>query len=227
MHHVEHQRTAILVFARSANEEIHHKSILQGKALFDALTTDTLAKVKRTNLPYFHFTEHQQNGASFGERFANAIQSIFEAGFEQIITLGNDSPQLKPQHILETAKALANGKNVLGPSLDGGFYLMGLQQEHFKKAIFEKLPWQTSKLLRAAQHYLGNRNGEVIKLEFLTDIDSTVDIKSLVKAAKSLSRKLRILLIHLFESFERNVFSTIYFLQKDYHYLPDSVRGSP
>lgn len=188
MRHLEHQKTAVLVFARSASEETNHKFINQGELLFDALTEDTLTKVKRSKLPYFHYTESQQQGKSFGERFANAIHSVFSLGFEQIITIGNDSPELKSQHILKAARTLSNGKNILGPSADGGFYLLGLKKEAFNKTEFIGLPWQTRNLFKAtlAQLHLSK---ETLQLGFLADIDTIADIKLLLKRSHSFSKR--------------------------------------
>ncbi|CAN0575163.1 unnamed protein product, partial [Ectocarpus sp. 12 AP-2014] len=67
----------------------------KGERVFETLTKETLRKVKRTKQPYFHISEKEQTGNSFGERFTNAIQTVFDKGYEHIITVGNDTPQLK------------------------------------------------------------------------------------------------------------------------------------
>lgn len=227
MQRQEHQKTAVLVFALSANEEVNHKAIKKGEILFNALTADTLRKVKCTNLPYFHITEQQQDGDSFGERFANAIQTVFEFGFTRIITIGNDSPQLKSNHIRKAANALAKGKNVLGPSTDGGFYLMGLRQEHFKKDSFVALPWQTQRLFQATQHHFCELNEDTLRLASLSDVDSMSDVKQLLINVKSLAAELRLLILHLFNRLDRVFFGQKNILQSNYHSLSNLVRGSP
>jgi len=72
--------TAILVFANSAKAEMQIKPIRKGAVLFDKLTQETLQKVKKTGLPYFHISEQEQKGKTFGERFTKAIQTVFENG---------------------------------------------------------------------------------------------------------------------------------------------------
>ena len=74
------KKTAILIFANSAKEEANANP-LQIVLFFETLTNETINKVKQTGLPYFHFTEKQQIGNSFGARFTNAIQSVFDKGF--------------------------------------------------------------------------------------------------------------------------------------------------
>ncbi|MGB5435124.1 MAG: DUF2064 domain-containing protein, partial [Maribacter sp.] len=122
MNAINEHHTAILVFALSSEEEQKRKKIRNGDRLFSALSEHSLNIVAKTGLPYFHYTEKEQVGDSFGERFTNAIQEVFNRGFKQIITIGNDSPQLKISHIQRAAVLLDHNKSVIGPSADGGFY---------------------------------------------------------------------------------------------------------
>ena len=78
------KKTAILIFSNSAKEDAKRKSFADSQ-LFETLTNETINKVKKTGLPYFHFTETQQEGTSFGARFSNAIQTVFDKGFTNII----------------------------------------------------------------------------------------------------------------------------------------------
>ena len=80
--------TAILIFANSAEFEAVQKPFRSSETLFDALNEQTIKIVEKTGLPYFHFSEKNQYGATFGERFANAIQSIYDKGFQTVITIG-------------------------------------------------------------------------------------------------------------------------------------------
>ncbi|MAU25901.1 MAG: hypothetical protein CMH48_05785 [Muricauda sp.] len=208
--HIKTASTAILVFALSAEEETKHKSIFDGGRLFEALTAHTLAEVKKTGLPHYLFTEKEQRGNSFGERFAHAIQSLFDLGHDKVITVGNDSPQLKARHLLAAKDCLDGGKNVLGPSNDGGFYLMGIQHCAFDSKTFSKLPWQTRNAYRETLFYFDRKGVDHVSLCALTDIDSLVDVTVLAYSIKSISRAMR----HLLASFIQieNVF--LYFLKK-------------
>lgn len=199
-HDIKIPSTAILVFALSAEEELRHKKIFSGGRLFKALTSHTLGEVRKTGLPYYHFTEKEQSGHSFGERFAHAIQSLFDLGYDNVITVGNDSPQLKAKHLLRAQDCLSGGKNILGPSNDGGFYLMGIQRHGFDPKTFSELPWQTRNTFRDTILYFENIGIDHITLRPLTDIDSLVDISVLAHAAKSISRAIRQLLAYFITS---------------------------
>ena len=193
-HHIKTTSTAILVFALSAKEELRHKNIFGGDRLFTALTAHTLGEVKKTRLPYYHVTEKEQRGHSFGERFANAIQSLFDLGYDNIITVGNDSPQLRARHLLKAKDYLNAGKNVLGPSNDGGFYLMGIQRLGFDSVTFSLLPWQTRNIYRDTLSYFDKNDVCRATLRPLIDIDSLADISLLSFSTASVSRALRQLL---------------------------------
>ena len=173
------QDTAILVFANSATKDSHIKKIGADTSLFDALNAHIFSIVKASGLPYFHFTEKEQCGETFGERFTHAIQSVFDKGFANIIAIGNDSPQLKTQHLLEAHSQLQLDKTVIGPAMDGGFYLLGLHQSNFHKSSFKALPWQVSSLFKATEQYFESVGCTIFSLDRLIDIDSTIDIKRL------------------------------------------------
>ena len=107
--------------------------------LFTDLNMRTMAVISKSGLRCIHVDEASQKGAGFGERFTNAIKDIFNQGYEYVITVGNDSPGLKTSHILKALRFLQHNKVVLGPSLDGGFYLLGLHKDQFSENEFMKL----------------------------------------------------------------------------------------
>ena len=101
---MKNNQTAILIFANSAEFEAIQKPFQSSQLLFDALNLQTLKVVKKTGIPYFLSSEKNQTGNSFGERFTNAIQSVYDKGFENVITIGNDTPHLQSQHILKAVE---------------------------------------------------------------------------------------------------------------------------
>ena len=191
----KHNGIAILLFANSPDEELNNKSIPNGDVLFSGLTEHTLSVVRQTEIPYFHFTEAEQEGNSFGERFVNAIQHIFNKGFDRVITVGNDTPQLRPADILKADRELGRNNCILGPSKDGGFYLMGLHKSHFNADQFLALPWQTSRLLRNISALFQGLNIRVVKQRVLLDLDDLMDLNSIMAGFTIWSYKLRKLLL--------------------------------
>lgn len=187
---IAQHHTAILIFARSSEEELRHKKIRKGHLLFDTLTQHTLKEVQKTDLPFYHFSETQQEGRSFGERFANAIQHVFDKGYDRIITIGNDSPHLTHLHIEKATIALRNQRMVIGPSSDGGFYLMGLHRQDFQKETFQNLSWQTATIRQEVMELILPKEQKALALPQLLDIDSLWDVMTLTRQPLALSKKL-------------------------------------
>ncbi|MDP5044633.1 MAG: DUF2064 domain-containing protein [Leeuwenhoekiella sp.] len=167
--------------------------------VFDALNKHAVKTVKKTGLPYFIYSEEKQIGSNFGERFTQAIQEIYALGFENIITIGNDSPHLTVTHILEANQHLKENPIVLGPSADGGFYLMGLKKSHFNPDSFLKLPWQTEALTSSILRLVHAKKIEAILLDRLQDLDSVADIEALLQSQKSLHYTIGQLLLNALE----------------------------
>lgn len=190
------KKTAILVFANSAEKTLMSQSI-QSTEVFEILNTKALKTAKKTGLPYFYYSEKDQIGASFGERFTNAIEAVYNKGFETVISIGTDIPHLKSTHILKAIKALETSDYVLGPSKDGGFYLMGFKKPHFDKRALTALPWENSKLRHVLNVELQKTNKSVSYLELLSDIDDISDIEFVLKSHKNLSYSIRKLLIRI------------------------------
>jgi glycosyltransferase A (GT-A) superfamily protein (DUF2064 family) len=138
-------QTAILLFTQTAQEDCKNKHFQNGVELFSILNSQTLKTVKNSQLPFFIFTEKEQKGKTFGERFTNAITQVFKKGYTQIITIGNDCPQLKSEQLIQAAENFLMSKTTIGPTIDGGFYLLAFHKSLFDKNDFLNLPWQKKK----------------------------------------------------------------------------------
>jgi len=79
----------------------------------------------------------------FGECLLLTIEEIFQRGHGAAVVLNSDSPTLPTSLLVETAEWLASPgeRAVLGPSSDGGYYLLGLKGAH--RRMFENIAWST------------------------------------------------------------------------------------
>jgi hypothetical protein len=177
-------KTAIVIFAYSAEFEAMAKPFLHSKEIFTSLNQRTLKVAQKSKLPYFLFTENEQIGTSFGERFTNAMQSVYDLGYESLIVIGNDTPQLTCSQLKIASLKLAQNKNVLGLSQDGGFYLLGIKKEHFNAKLFLKLPWQTQKLSISLSKLFAANKVPIFYLKKLLDIDNFSDIRKIINQFK-------------------------------------------
>ena len=88
-----------------------------------------------------------QRGVKFGERLVLAAEDLFKVGFESVCLINSDSPTVPASNFTEAVDELAKSGDriVLGPSDDGGYYLIGLGQMH--RRLFEEIDWSTKHVL--------------------------------------------------------------------------------
>ncbi|GAK99088.1 glycosyltransferase [Nonlabens ulvanivorans] len=198
-----HSQTAILLFAQSARVDAISKALVD-VAVMDVLNNHVLNTVRNSGLDYYHFTEKEQRGDSFGLRFKNSIEDVFKLGYTSVICIGNDTPLLSVDLIHKAANSLLNGNSVLGKSQDGGLYLIGLNHSQFDAENFEILPWQSDQLSNCFQQYLKEYKGQITILKTLQDIDSTADLYHFLAGKDALSLIIALLL----NSFRVSVITT-------------------
>lgn len=117
-----------------------------------------------------------QHGEDLGERMKNAINHGFHLGYERIVGVGSDLPDLTSGIIHEGLEALKTSNTVFGPSEDGGYYLIGMNQ--MIPCVFENKAWSTPTLLTETQKDL-EKNGFTIQLlAELNDVDTLEDLRS-------------------------------------------------
>lgn len=114
-----------------------------------------------------------QQGNDLGEKMQHAFQQGFEMGYEKIILIGSDLPDISATIIQQGFDALANNDIVFGPAEDGGYYLVGMNKLHH--SIFQNKPWSTEELLKITLKELSN--AKIKLLERLNDIDVYEDLE--------------------------------------------------
>jgi uncharacterized protein len=97
-----------------------------------------------------------QRGHNFGDRLIFAAEDLFKVGFASVCLINSDSPTVPAENFSQAIELLQfpGDRIVLGPSDDGGYYLIGLKKLH--RAMFERIDWSTERVLdqtlqRAAQ----------------------------------------------------------------------------
>jgi len=119
------------------------------------------------------FRKKVQQGEDLGQRMANAFQELFKMGYKEIVIIGSDMHDLYQEDIEEAFQALETFDYVLGPSEDGGYYLLGMN--HFNEKLFKNKSWGTDTVLRDTLIDLKNEHLQL--LEERNDIDVYDDIK--------------------------------------------------
>lgn len=178
--------TAILLFTRTASQEAEKKQFVsEGKKkntkISQRLISASLRKIKRSQLPYFVISSDQQQGKSFGERFTNAIEAVFLKGYDKVIAIGNDSPQLTPQLLIHAANELSYKKLVLGPDKRGGIYLLGISRNAFNRNHLLNFHWNSPHLYQDFIKWRNDNNFSCTILPRLRDVNDAADLKWLIQ----------------------------------------------
>ena len=93
------------------------------------------------------------------------------------IALGADSPLVITRHLRDAINRLESSDAVIGPSRDGGFYLLGVRR--CPCGLLQNLPWSTAETAQRTQDRLQLHQMSVSELETLLDVDTPDDIQSL------------------------------------------------
>ena len=119
-----------------------------------------------------------QNGADLGERMKNAFKNAFASGFSKAVIIGSDMPDLELPVLNEAFSALDSDDAVIGPAVDGGYYLMGFKQSCFLPKVFEGIAWGTDSVFRDTMRILGKKKCRVNMLPELRDVDTVDDLRA-------------------------------------------------
>src|SRR6266478_6076840 len=128
-----------------------------------------------------------QRGEALGERLVNAATDLLSNGFESVCLINADSPTL-PGELLRTATSLLTqdgDRVVLGPSEDGGYYLIGLKHPHHE--LFERIAWSTADVLAHTIERAANINLPVELLPSWYDVDDAATLRLLCDELSLLS----------------------------------------
>jgi len=121
-----------------------------------------------------NFQNRLQKGIDLGERMNNAFKEVFEQGFENVCIIGSDCLEITKHHIEQAFINLKNNDFVFGPSTDGGYYLLGMN--NYEKFVFEGKQWSTATLLAKTTQEIEEKGKKYHLLQQLTDIDTEEDL---------------------------------------------------
>jgi len=120
-----------------------------------------------------------QNGGDLGERMRHAFIQGFEQKYKKVLLIGSDLPTLNLKTILITFSAVAVYDVVLGPSADGGYYLIGMKKPHH--GLFRNMKWSTDSVFADTLKKCKSSGLSVALLEEKFDIDTFSDVERLYK----------------------------------------------
>ncbi len=175
--------TCILLFSRTSSSESLHKQLVnsekQNDRIHQAFLNRAMRTARKTQLPIIRIDERKQAGENFGQKLYSAIGDVFNLGYDNVITIGGDCPTMSDRDIVFAEKELSKGRQCIGPSKDGGVYLLGISKQFFQKNI-QLLSWQTELLFSDLMFYFSNVGVEVSLLKDKLDIDNSTQFNAIL-----------------------------------------------
>lgn len=120
------------------------------------------------------FQKHVQSGNDLGERMFNAFSTMLKTN-EKAVIIGSDCPTLTTKILDLAFENLETHDFVLGPSTDGGYYLLGFGRSHLSDVVFKNMEWSTENVLQTTLKRLEEQGKTVFLLPELTDVDEEKD----------------------------------------------------
>ena len=116
----------------------------------------------------------KQDGSNLGERMCNAMRDIFAAGYKRAVIIGSDIPSARAENILRAFNVLNDSDAVIGPSSDGGYWLIGMRK--FISEAFGISSWGNSSVLDETVRTLRGLGISCGITDTLDDLDTPEDI---------------------------------------------------
>ncbi len=120
----------------------------------------------------------RQQGQNIGERMGSALSEGFRQGATQVMIIGSDIPELGEAEIASAFSRLDSEPAVIGPSLDGGFYLFGANrqvQQQAASVLLADIPWSTPQVLASLHSFCRQQSLPLCLLPPKRDIDTYED----------------------------------------------------
>lgn len=118
-----------------------------------------------------------QSEGDLGQRMASFFESSFRLGAERVVLIGSDSPTMPTEFVDSAFQRLQEQDVVLGPTCDGGYYLVGLSAN--VPAIFEGIDWSTAQVWEQTVERVERLRLSFDSLPPWYDIDEVTDLTRL------------------------------------------------
>lgn len=122
-----------------------------------------------------------QSGDTLGQRMASAFVRAFETGVDRAVLIGTDIPDLPGRIIDEALDALGTHDAAIGPSADGGYYLIGFTARGFLPAIFNGVRWGHPDVFARTVEIFNKHKTSLHRLPVWQDIDAFEDLLSFAR----------------------------------------------
>lgn len=153
--------------------EIHHKLFFQTLKTIEQTATEFKLYLSQAPDEDFKFPYDLQTGNNLGQRMAGALKTELRK-FDNVCLIGSDCLDLKPIDIVNAFKLLEHNDVVLGPALDGGYYLIAMQKNN--PDLFTNIRWGSSSVFEDTLRIAEKLKLKIGHLKTRKDVDSIDDL---------------------------------------------------
>ena len=172
--------------------------------LYLCFLKDIIEKVNRLSVPFFiYFTPKNkmedfelllgnnltyvpQIGDDLNQILYNGFRTSLKMGYNSSIALASDIPDLPESILNEAVLKLKTFDSVIGPSIDGGYYLIGLQKNAVRKNLFQGITWSTEKVYAETMNKIKEEKISCYPLTPWGDVDVIDDLERLLSSKDSM-----------------------------------------
>lgn len=124
--------------------------------------------------PTSKFEHHLQLDGDLGKKMNDAFQQSFKKGYEKVLIIGSDCAEINENDLNDAISILDEKQVVLGPAVDGGYYLIGMRQNF--PFLFDNKSWSTDQLFQETLAALDQEEVSYGLLSERSDIDYEEDL---------------------------------------------------
>lgn len=125
------------------------------------------------------YQKEMQEGEGLGNKMLNAFKKTFIDSYQKVVLIMPDCPKMTDTLIEKAFKSLDSHDFVLGPTDDGGYYLIGMKA--FTPQLFENKTYSTGHTLDDVKAEIAKLDKTIFLLPELTDVDMEEDLGKLKK----------------------------------------------
>ena len=118
-----------------------------------------------------------QHGEDLGQKMKNALGAVLRMGYDKVVLMGTDIPHIHTETIKNAFDSLDTRDIVIHPALDGGYYLIGMKQEH--DSIWNIKRYGTNTVMYDTLQHIKAENLSISVGQMYYDIDCKEDLKQL------------------------------------------------
>jgi rSAM/selenodomain-associated transferase 2/rSAM/selenodomain-associated transferase 1 len=136
---------------------------------FDGASKKNMLQWLGKGLEFYH-----QGGGDLGQRMNRAFNKAFQSGYERVVVIGCDCPQIDDKILSAAFEALKDNDMAIGPAFDGGYYLIGLRKP--VPELFIDIDWGIESVFERTITIAKAENIKVAQLQKYSDVDCPQDI---------------------------------------------------